>query len=284
MNTRAHQPGPTERKNGNKPPAGGGGGRPTTQAGSGQANPRAITRSDETESKPLTAKVREQWEEGSAAAAQLADAVSDEVKTGVSEVKQAVTTAGENLGELASDTRAALERTGRSVIRAAKDNPVPAALIGLGCAGLGMLLVDALRPAGSARARSARPRTQQTGPRAQQAQPFLGGARDSAKQALSTVSEKAGQQTERLQGLIEQNPLKAGAGGIAIGIGIGLLIPSLDREHEWLGKGRDQLVERTQELAHSMLEKFETVTQTVSEVVGGGSNQSSNQSESSSSA
>jgi len=256
MNTRASQSGPTERKNGNKTAA--------------KENPRAIPRSDETEGKPLTAKVGEQWKGGGAAAAQLADAVSDELKSGVGEVKQAVVSAAENLGELASDTRSVLERTGRSVVRAAKDNPVPAALIGLGCAGLGMLLVDALRPAGSPRARGARPRSQETPPRLQEAQRFLAGARDSASQALGTVTEKAGQQTERLQGLIEQNPLKAGAGGIAIGIGIGLLIPSLDREHQWLGKGRDQIIERTQELAHSVLEKFESVAQTVSEAVGGG--------------
>jgi ElaB/YqjD/DUF883 family membrane-anchored ribosome-binding protein len=253
MNTRASHTGATERKNGNKPPVGGG--RAPQQAGPAEE-------SEPKSAQTLKAKVREQWEEGSAAAAQLADAVSDEVKTGVSDAKQAMVTAGENLAELASDARTALEKTGRSVVQAAKDNPVPAALIGLGCAGLGMLLVDALRPASSVRTRGARPRN--PGPQSSS------GARNGARQALSTVAARAGEQTERLQGFIEQNPFKVGAGGIAIGIGVGLLIPTLDREHQWLGKGRDQLVERTQQLAHNMLEKLETAGQTVSEIVGGG--------------
>jgi len=255
MNTRASHPGAGERKTDNKPPAGGG--RAPQHAGPAEESEPKSTQT-------LKAKVREQWEEGSAAAAQLADAVSDEVKTGVSDAKQAMVTAGENLGELASDARTVLEKTGRSVVQAAKDNPVQAALIGLGCAGLGMLLVDALRPASSGRTRGARPRTQ--GRPSSSA-----GARNGARQALSTVAAKAGEQTERLQGFIEQNPLKVGAGGLAIGIGVGLLIPTLDREHQWLGKGRDQLVERTQELAHNMLEKLETATQTVTEIVTGGS-------------
>jgi len=259
MNTRASHTGAPERKNGNKPPAGVG--RAPQQAPQ-QARP--AEEPEPNSAQKLKAKVSEQWEEGSAAAAQLADSVSEEIKSGVSEAKQAMVTAGESLGELASDARTVLEKTGRSVVQAVKNNPVPTALIGLGCAGLGMLLVDALRPAGSRRGRGARPLAQGT----QSSSP--GEARQGARQALSTVAARAGQQTERLQGLIERNPLKAGAGGIAIGIGVGLLIPSMDREHQWLGKGRDQLVERTQQLAHNMLEKLENAGQTITEIVGGG--------------
>lgn len=271
MNTRASHPGAPERKNGNKPS------NPNTT--------NTAARAADAESKPadtLKAKAREQWEEGSATAAKLADSVSDEIKAGVGEVKATAANAVESLGELTSDAQAALEETGRSIVRAAKDNPVPAALIGLGCVGVGMLLVDALRPSNPRRTTaSSKPGATATpsgrvgrngGATAglgRRAQTSLTGARDTAMEALTSVADKAGKQTERLQGFIEQNPLKAGAGGLAIGVGIGLLIPTMDREHQWLGKGRDQVIERTQQFAHDMLEKLENVTQTVTEVVGG---------------
>ena len=59
--------------------------------------------------------------------------------------------------------------------------------------------------------------------------------------------ESNGDVANRFQHLLQSNPLMVGAAGLAIGAAVGLLLPETERENEWLGEARENLVDRAQD-------------------------------------
>ena len=141
-------------------------------------------------------------------------------------------------------------RAGRSVLGAARSNPLPLLMVG---AGFGWLLYNARRDPDSEgwhvreRMDGARERMnearERTGKR-------LEHARERASERISKARTDAGH-------YMEENPLAMGAIALAVGAGVGLLLPTSRREDELLGPQRDRLIERTREAAHEIGEVAE---------------------------
>lgn len=200
------------------------------------------------------------------------------------------------------------------LMRTVRDNPVPAAMVGLG---LGWLLMERSndersyygagrsRPYTSEYMGSDYTRYQQygepsTGERMRQrGQDVRERARETASELESRVQETTGELEERAQETAEQvrqraermqqqaeerydemrhrvrqetreakhdvqrmmheNPMAIGAVALALGLGVGLLMPSTRQENELLGPYRDQFVDRAQDKAEETMDQVRSV-------------------------
>src|SRR4051812_27126027 len=109
------------------------------------------------------------------------------------------------------------------------------------------------------------------------------GIREMAHDATETMADYTSRGQQRLGEMGEQvedqfsrwmrqNPLAVGAAAIAVGAAIGLALPETERENELIGETRDHIVDRAQEMA------TQTVQQVTSVLPGGegGKNQGDN--------
>jgi hypothetical protein len=85
-----------------------------------------------------------------------------------------------------------------------------------------------------------------------------------ARNATGTMKQAASDATEtgrRLEGRVEDafhdNPLAVGAAVLAAGTVIGLAIPISQKEDEWMGAARDEVVEKVSDLAQKAIGKVE---------------------------
>ena len=188
--------------------------------------------------------------------------------------------------------------TSPGIVGVIRQNPVPAALTGIG---LTWLFVNRRRGS-SAQARyrdrvydygyptryedrttsrssagQAMSRAQnRVGDAASRAQDKVG---DAATEAQDRASEVASQAQDRVSNLtdearhqarrasttfermVRENPLAMGAVAIGAGAAVGLAIPQSPKEHEVMGEARDTFVEKAQEKAQDAQEKVQRVAQ-----------------------
>jgi len=194
----------------------------------------------------------------------------------------------ENLKEQAKDrvkeaTVGKAQEAGSGIMDTIRQNPLPAALTGIG---LGWLVMNSRRQSSSRppyrdTAYDYQPRYEdQSGSSAGQA---LGNARDKVGETASQAQDKAGElanrtqdrvgnlgyqaryQAQRASGgfqrMLRENPLAMGALGIGVGAAVGLAIPETDKEHEVMGEARDTLVDKAQEKVQETQEKVQQVAQ-----------------------
>jgi ElaB/YqjD/DUF883 family membrane-anchored ribosome-binding protein len=93
-----------------------------------------------------------------------------------------------------------------------------------------------------------------------------GRARRVAHEAGERVSEladtaqgQARRLEHRVEHMVQDSPLAAGAAALAIGLAAGMAIPETEKEDELLGPARDRLVERAQGTAREVGEKVQRV-------------------------
>ncbi|PLS87346.1 MAG: hypothetical protein CYG60_02375 [Actinobacteria bacterium] len=170
---------------------------------------------------------------------------------------------------------------GSGFVERIKQNPVPAAMVGIG---LGWLLM-------SGREGSSGPQRSQDGPYyyerpAGRSYPSYyeessgssvgqgqgrpgeaaGQARDRAGQVTGQAQERASQlgsqaqdQAQRakggLQRMLRENPLAVGAMAVGLGAAVGFSLPETDKENRAMGEARDSLVERGKERAQDVKER-----------------------------
>ena len=192
----------------------------------------------------------------------------------------AVSTAGHmasSAGETAMDT-------GSSIVDLIQQNPVPAALVGIG---LGWLYMNRSAGKPDYRAHSgshylygpdaaaqAYRSGQQSGQMSSGAGSMVGRATDQvsdlASSAQEHVSDMAGtvmDQTQRapgqIQRLIQERPLTAAAVAASLGAAVGLWLPPTQVENQLLGKANQQVINRAQEVASDTVEKVRDVAHEV---------------------
>jgi ElaB/YqjD/DUF883 family membrane-anchored ribosome-binding protein len=188
-----------------------------------------------------------------------------------SAIKGAAQGAASNVGEQA-------RRTGSRLVEVIRENPLPVIAVG---AGVTWLLTQRSRSevSGNRMARYA-----YTGPERRQGENWqsgsgirgrvgstVSGVKDSVSEAASGVAERAGELKERagerigelgsearqrsrriktnLQHATEENPLALAIGAAVVGLALGMLLPSTQREDELMGSSRDQLVDRAERTA-----------------------------------
>jgi hypothetical protein len=95
------------------------------------------------------------------------------------------------------------------------------------------------------------------------AQQWAGQAQDQAQQ----LGYEAQWQAQRARGWLEQtwesNPLAMGAVALAAGALIGGLIPETQKENQWMGEARENLVQKAQDVAQDTMNKVQNVAQEV---------------------
>ena len=212
----------------------------------------------------------------------------------------------ENLKEQAKDrvkeaTVGRAQGAGSSIMETIRENPLPAALTGIG---LGWLLMSARRQQSSGQPRfqdrryydydyppayDYQPRyeegttTTTSGSSVPSAGEALGRARDRVGESASQAQDRAGEVASRAQDraanlaeqaryqarrasgtfqrMLRENPLTMGALAVGTGAAIGLAIPQTTQEHDVMGETRDTLVERAQEKAQEAQHKVQRVAQ-----------------------
>jgi hypothetical protein len=104
---------------------------------------------------------------------------------------------------------------------------------------------------------------------ARRAQTSISQATRAASARVTTMAHTVQEQGRRLEGRVEQafheNPLLVGAGALAAGTLIGLAIPITRREDTWMGKTRDDLIEKAGTAAKGALDKVQEAAKRVGE-------------------
>ena len=178
--------------------------------------------------------------------------------------------------------------TGAGIMGTIRQNPLPAALAGIG---LGWLLMNARSSGSSAQGprvythdypppyegqRSAGGTTtsagevvgrarDRVGETATQAQDKAGEVASRAQDSASQLGYRARYQARRASGgfqrMLQENPLAMGALGVGVGAAVGLAIPETSKEHEVMGEARDTLVEKAQEKAQDAQQRVQRVAE-----------------------
>jgi hypothetical protein len=71
----------------------------------------------------------------------------------------------------------------------------------------------------------------------------------------------------RLRHMVEENPMRLGLVGVALGSAVALAVPETRRESQVLGAARDTVVERAQSTAQTTLQKVQHVAEEVGNTV-----------------
>ena len=85
------------------------------------------------------------------------------------------------------------------------------------------------------------------------------GAGDIANRAYDRVGEYGNVVSEKYDEYLEENPLALGALAVAFGAAVGFAIPSTQYEGRLMGEARENLMERAQEAAGSLVDKAKQV-------------------------
>ena len=187
-----------------------------------------------------------------------------------------------NVSETVSDVTgragAAVKDTGSSIRQYASENPFPLVLIGVG---VGILAFNMRRksqpsyrdypaPRGSSsltdKARETTGRaTAALSSAADSVRDTANSAVDATRQQLSYVTDQARHgaevATDRFQTTLEESPLALGVAALAAGAILGLSLPSTQIEGEYMGKARDQVVDRAKSVAQETAQKVQRVTE-----------------------
>jgi len=185
------------------------------------------------------------------------------------------------------------------VVQVVRDNPLPAALAGIG---VGMLAMKARegsrspyqavprndwrRPSSHAGA-SSQPYYQDatgfTGQAGEQVADSYNRAKETVSNAAERAQEAAGESFEAAQqkvsefssqardysaDMLNRNPLLVGAAALLAGAAVGLSLPETESENQFMGEAREGLVERAQEAAHAAVDKVKNVAGEASKNLG----------------
>jgi hypothetical protein len=176
------------------------------------------------------------------------------------------------------------------LVERVRNNPIGAALAGLGLAWLAFSPSDRrVRRAvpeypGEGGAETIKPSWTGTASEAlssagsevsQAAERVATRAQEYAGDAAATIRGTGRRAQTQIQRLMEDNPLIVGAGALVLGAAVGLALPESDRENEWIGEARDNVIDRAQELARNAASTVreaagDVAGEVASQVVGGG--------------
>ena len=154
-----------------------------------------------------------------------------------------------------------------------RENPVPAALAGVGLTWLAFS--DTNRGAdrwrgrpgpstmpGSSESGVGRSMTERIGESASEA---ASRTREYASETADSMRRMARRRQNQLQRMVEQNPLLVGAGALMLGMAFGLVVPETDTENELMGPARDNMVDRAREMARDAASQVQDAASTVTD-------------------
>jgi ElaB/YqjD/DUF883 family membrane-anchored ribosome-binding protein len=163
-----------------------------------------------------------------------------------------------------------------------RNNPVPAALAGVGLSWLAFAGSGERNEYGrSASAYGERwsargdepwtdqPNVERTGESiADSATQLASRTREYASDAADSVRRTARRSQNQLQRMVRENPLLVGAGALMLGAAFGLAVPETETENEWMGETRDTLVGRARDLARDAADRVQDAAGSVADAAG----------------
>jgi hypothetical protein len=202
------------------------------------------------------------------------------------------------IGRVENMATNAVERvneTRRTLTNTIRENPIPAALVGIGLGWIwwnqrqqGSSLGGSRFSARSGRTRvdvtrSYSPGTEFSGPYAEPSAAYAsaqgvtsqeggltetvketaGQLADRAQDVAGTVAEQTRTQTRRVQEQFYENPLAIGTATLALGLAAGLAVPATRQEAQLVGDARDKLVDRVRNVARETADKVQNVAERV---------------------
>lgn len=100
----------------------------------------------------------------------------------------------------------------------------------------------------------------------------VGDAAGTVKERAANLGRRTSQQARRAKegywDLVERRPMTAGVATLAVGMLIGLLVPSTNRENRMMGETRDELLGRAREMGRETLEKGKDVARSAVDAAG----------------
>jgi ElaB/YqjD/DUF883 family membrane-anchored ribosome-binding protein len=207
--------------------------------------------------------------------------------------------AASTAGHLASTAGETAMDTGSSIVDLIQQNPVPAALVGIGLGWLymnrssgqpdyrahssthyryGQASAGQMYNAGSQSGQDSGGvgsmvgrTTEQVSDLASSAQERVGDMAGSVQEHVSdmagTVMEKSQRAPGQLQRMVQERPLTAAVVAASLGAAVGLWLPPTQVENQLLGKTNEQVMGRAQEVASETMEKVQDVAQEVKSTV-----------------
>lgn len=203
----------------------------------------------------------------------------------VDTAKDAVSSVVDTAQHAMSSARETVQGAGSSVIDTLRENPIPAALAGIGIGWLWMSVrsrsagqqgfprsayryddragYEELRSSSSGVTQLLDKTQSKVSQVADRAQDKMGQVATQVQAQVSQISSQAQDQARRtvdqFERLMQENPLAVGAAAVALGAAMGLLVPQTSQENRWMGETRDKLAEKAQETAQEMAQKVQTI-------------------------
>lgn len=194
------------------------------------------------------------------AAVEAARAATQEMISGVREAGRGVY---DSALRSVTQTKQEIEGAGMSIIRTVKNNPIPAAMVGMGLYWLYQSTQESQRggyhPGVSRQLRG----------KAEQAGQAMGRVKDSLSEAAGSLGDRAGELGEaagerlehyseaiqeggqraadEFQHLLHSNPLAVAGVAAAVGLAFGMMLPDTEVENRTMGVARDQFVGEAQD-------------------------------------
>jgi hypothetical protein len=190
-------------------------------------------------------------------------------------VREATIGRVENMARNTVDRVSDTTRTFTNVVR---ENPIPAAMIGIG---LGWLLFNRSQERTSERdtrfVARARPRRglsdvslggYDDGGIGESVKDAAEDLADGARRVAGTVADQTRVQTRRVEDQFYENPLAIATATLALGLATGLAVPATSAEVELVGEARDKFVDRMRDVARETTEKVTQAAERVMDDTG----------------
>ena len=137
--------------------------------------------------------------------------------------------------------------TSAGLVRTARENPVPAAMVAVGMTML--LRARKQRDAGNGHSTEAWSGGSSGGGVTDRAQEMVGEGREKVGQVAGKAAERAKRTGSDLRRFFQSSPIIAGAAAMVLGAAIGALLPETEKENRLMGQARDDLVEQAKGVA-----------------------------------
>ena len=212
-------------------------------------------------------------------------------------VKEATTAKVKSMAETAGETAQGVMRETRDraydVVEGARQNPIPALMIG---AGVAWLLMGRSNNREQARYRGRgssgytaagfrpgeyyrddtepaysdvdyREGDNRQGFAAGSVDRFTDRARSAATEGYESARRTTYRAQNQVQRMLRDNPLLVGAAAVVVGAAVGAALPETERENEWMGETRDSVVDRAQDAARTAASTVQEVAKDAADQV-----------------
>jgi len=92
--------------------------------------------------------------------------------------------------------------------------------------------------------------------------------REYASETAESVRRMARQRQNQVQRMVQENPLLVGAGALMIGAAFGMAVPKTEAEDELMGEARDTVVGRAREMARDAATQVQSAASSVADAAG----------------